>query len=151
MTRVPFSMLTLAALLGMAAPALASDAFQPNRTEELLSAAGFQAVPANTPERAAQMAMLTPHKVLAQPNGASFTFVYADPKGCNCLYMGDSSDMQAYERLVSQERTSEGIANAEAIRAETLLDWPAWGPFGGWAWAGPVFIHGGGHVGHLHR
>lgn len=133
-----------------AASAAPTAGFQPNHTEELLAAAGFQAVPANTPERAAQLGSLDPHRLIAQPNGATFTYVYADPQGCQCLYMGDSQDVQAFEQLTSKERIAHEYANAAAARDTAAFDWDLWGPYPGWAWAGPVFIHGG-FGGHRHH
>ena len=119
-------------------------------TEQMLAAAGFQAVPANTPERQAEMAYLQAGRLTAQPRGQGFTYVFADPRGCNCLYMGDAADYQEYQRLALNEKQSQRYADAAADRGFNSMHWGLWGPYDGWGWQGPIFVHGGfgGHGGH---
>jgi hypothetical protein len=121
----------------------------PTPTEQMLSAAGFQAVPANTAERQADIAKLPRRRVIAQPNGDSFTYVYADPTGCSCLYLGNDVQYQAYQKL-SQDRTI-AQQNADAASAYRFrhLEWNLWGPVGQWGLQGSMFPRGGfdGHDG----
>ena len=153
----------LAAAVAFAAgiPAASSAAVhmpKPSRMERTLAAAGFQAVPANTPQRENELATLPRDRLVAQPRGDGFTYVLADPGGCGCLYMGDAADYQAYQRLAMKHRASQ--RNADAAERLNALNWDLWGPYDGWGWQGPNFIHsdrgfgghlGGGRVGRGHR
>src|SRR4030095_16771461 len=56
--------------------------------ERVLTAAGFQARPADTPEKLAHLESLPPRKVLLQPQNGERRYVYADPTSCKCLYVG---------------------------------------------------------------
>jgi hypothetical protein len=62
-------------------------------TENLLSAAGFRTVIANTPQRQQQLKVLPPNKVtLVQRNGQNY-YVYADPTN-NQAYVGTPSRLR---------------------------------------------------------
>jgi hypothetical protein len=138
-------------LVAAVAPAAAQQrTFKPDRTERLLSAAGFEAIPANTPERAAELAAMKPNRLVAQPNGGSFTYVYADPDGCNCLYMGDAADYSTYQKLALNARIAQQNADAASDARFSSLNWGLWGPYPRWGWVGPVFVHGGGFHGGDH-
>lgn len=131
-----------------AAAYAAASGHAPSRLEQMLSAAGFEAVPVNSPERQAEVATLPQNRLIQQPRGSSFTYVLADPKGCACLYMGDAADYQAYQQLAHEQRVAQ--LNADAADAYPL-NWDLWGPYAGWGWNGPRFIHygGGGHGAHF--
>jgi len=67
-------------------------------TENLLSAAGFRTVIANTPQRQEQLKALPPNKVtLVQRNGKNY-YVYADPANYQ-VYVGTPSEYQKYQQL----------------------------------------------------
>jgi uncharacterized membrane protein YgcG len=143
----PLRLACAAAAIAAALPAAASAAVSTRtvtRTEQMLAAAGFQAVPANTAERQADMAALPAGRVIAQPHGDGFTYVLADPTGCACLYMGDAGDYQAYQRLLLGRNAGQYYDPY----AYNSLNWNLWGPFDGWGW-GSNFLHGGlgGHGG----
>ena len=68
------------------------------QTENLLSAAGFRTVIANTPQRQEQLKALTPDKVtLVQRNGKNY-YVYADPAHWQ-IFVGTPSQYQKYQQL----------------------------------------------------
>ncbi|WP_157871012.1 hypothetical protein [Gluconacetobacter diazotrophicus] len=99
-----------------------------------LSQAGFVAHPADTTARYAMMNTLPPGQLTYRPSSMGPIYLYADPIGCGCVYMGSEA---AY-------RTSRGAAPAgkgrkaasvqqdlEAMVAENrrdtaLWDWSAW-------------------------
>jgi hypothetical protein len=101
-------------------------------TERLLSAAGFEQRPADTPERRAQLATLPPHKLIGQPRDGTLAYVYADPTPCGCLYAGDQKAYQAYQKLLTEQRIADWRATTAAMDQDTALDWDTWGPFGWW-------------------
>ena len=102
--------------------------------EDALLAAGFMSRPADTPERADMLARLPDKKFVRRMNGGGqTTYVYADVKNCNCLYVGSERAYGAYRR----EQQRENIASEQEFAAMDYRDaawnWGAWGPYtGGW-------------------
>ena len=97
--------------------------------EDMLAAAGFTLVPANTPQRQASLKTLPPHKFVRLLHGNTGTSVYADPTICNCLYMGDQAAYGRYRENVFLNH----IADEQQMTAEmnqSALDWGPWGPMG---------------------
>ena len=125
-------LITLAACLALAACATPQQRAEDR--ENLLAAAGFTAVPANTPQRIASLRALPPNKVVQRTSGSSVRYVYADPLVCACLYVGDQGAFGRYRDEVFKRQ----LANEQAMTAQMNLDswdWGAWGP-GPW---GPVY------------
>ena len=122
--RRPTSHLALAACLAIAACATPQQRAE-NR-ENLLSAAGFAVLPANTPARVASLRSLPPNKVVQQVKGGTVRYVYADPLVCACLYTGDQA---AYGRY-RQEMFQRQLADEQAMTAQMYqTDWD-YGPWG---------------------
>lgn len=96
--------------------------------EDLLAAAGFTLVPANTAPRQASLSSLPPHKFVHQVRNGKAIYTYADPTICDCLYVGDQA---AYDRY-RQDVFAKNLANEQASTAELEqnMDWGPWGP--GW-------------------
>ena len=89
--------------------------------EDSLTAAGFTARPANTPERVAMLKRLPPHRFVQKPAGDTMDYVYADPVVCDCLYVGSQ---QAYAQYVRDEQ-QQNLANEQLLAAQEYSD-PAW-------------------------
>lgn len=123
----PFA--ALAACLAVAACATPQQRAE-NR-ENLLAAAGFTVLPANTHERSASLRTLPANKVVQQVRGGTVTYVYADPLVCACLYVGDQAAYGRYRQEVFQRR----LANEQELTAQlnqSNWDYGPWGgPFGG--------------------
>ena len=95
--------------------------------EDMLAAAGFSLVPANTPQRQASLSALPPHKFVHQVRNNAVVFIYADPTICDCLYVGNQA---AYDRY-RQDVFAQNIANEQEMTAQiNQMDWGVWGP--GW-------------------
>ncbi len=110
-----------------ASAAAAGCAAQVQQKEDLLAAAGFTLVPADTPQRQASLASMPPHKFSRQVRNNAVIYTYADPTICDCLYVGNEA---AYDRY-RQEVFAKNLANEQAMTAETYqMDWGGWGP--GW-------------------
>jgi len=95
--------------------------------ENLLSAAGFNVLPASTPERVASLRSLPPNTVMQRQHGGSVSYVYADPLVCACLYVGDQAAYGRYRQEVFQRQ----LANQQAMTAQMYQDpWNEgpWGP-----------------------
>ena len=102
--------------------------------ENDLSAAGFNDKPANTPERQAMLARLPANKFVRNVKGDTVKYVYADPKSCNCLYVGTQQAYGAYVKTMQ----AKNLADEQQMTAEEYSDpawnWGAWGPWGGFGW-----------------
>jgi hypothetical protein len=90
--------------------------------EQLLAAAGFQAKPADTPEKLANLRTMPPRKLVSQAKDGKFVYSYADADYCHCLYVGGPTEYSAYQRLAVQKE----------IALEASMDWDMWG--GPWWW-----------------
>lgn len=100
-------------------------------TEAMLGAAGFSMEPANTPELAAQLQALPPHRLLMQApkeKGAPPVFVYGDPDQCHCLFVGGPANYQSFQQFVVQRRIADEQMNAAMMNENAALDWGMWTP-----------------------
>src|ERR1700738_632536 len=70
---------------------------QVDAKEDLLAAAGFTMRMADTPERPASLQQLPPDKVVPKSEKGQTEYVYADPKVCDCLYVGNTAAYNAYK------------------------------------------------------
>jgi hypothetical protein len=93
-------------------------------TERALVSAGFQVKRADTPEKLAHLQTLPARKILRGQHAGQPYYVYADPKGCTCLYAGTEPQYQKYRELVREE-----TAAAEAkLVTDDASDFRLWGP-----------------------
>ena len=98
--------------------------------ENMLAAAGFQMKPADTPNRVAHLQTLTPLKLLPYTRtDGKLLYVYADPKGCNCLYVGDETAYQRYRELAQQQKIAQEQMVTAQMNADAAMDWGLWGPY----------------------
>jgi hypothetical protein len=72
-------------------------------TGKLLAAAGFQAKPADTPEKLANLRAMPPRQLVSQAKDGTVVYAYADPDYCQCLYVGGPTEYSAYQRLAVQQ------------------------------------------------
>jgi hypothetical protein len=95
--------------------------------ENMLSAAGFKMVPANTPTREAHLKSLPADKITPVQREGTTYYTFADPKN-NVLYVGQDQEYQRYRQLrLQKQMADEQLATAE-MNEDT---WGAWGPWGG--------------------
>jgi hypothetical protein len=97
-------------------------------TEKMLSAAGFQVLPANTPQRQASLTELAPNTISRQIRGNDVFYVFPDPEG-NFLMVGDQAAYSRYENLMQQQQISD--QNLMAAQMATMPGmWGGWGYYG---------------------
>ncbi|MFT8665013.1 hypothetical protein [Acetobacter orientalis] len=103
----------------------------------LLSQAGFIARPADTTARYAMMNTLPPGQLTFRPSTSGPVYLYADPIGCGCVYMGSEA---AYQNLRetnnarAQNKKKQPVSaldelhsmEAENRRDTAWWDWSAW-------------------------
>jgi hypothetical protein len=102
------------------------------QVEPILSAAGFHALPADTPARKAELNRLTPLKMRFFPRNGQMHYWYADPYYCNCIYSGSEKAYDTYQRLRLQqqmanqeEMSSQMNEDAAAQENMNFMMWPA--------------------------
>jgi hypothetical protein len=99
------------------------------KTESILSASGFQMKPADTPDRIAHLQSLTPLKVVPHTKDGRLVYVYADPKSCKCLFVGDEQAYQRYQALAIKEQLAQEQVMAAQMNEDAAMNWGLWGPF----------------------
>lgn len=107
--------------------------------EDNLAAAGFVDRPANTAARQAMLARLPSHQFVRRVRGDAVSYVYADPTGCNCLYVGNQQAYGRYQRQQQRQNIADQNALAAAEYSDPAWNWGAWGGFGPGFGYGPGF------------
>ncbi len=97
------------------------------KTENLLSAAGFKAIPATTPQQQAHLKTLPAHKVTMVVRDGKTYYVFPD-QAHKVLYVGQDAQYQEYQRLRLQNQMAEDQVQAAEMNSE--YGWGAWGGFG---------------------
>jgi hypothetical protein len=97
---------------------------QTHWSEQLLTAAGFHIEPAGTAEERAHLQALRSRTVVQEERDGERRYVYADPEGCTCLYMGDEQQYQKYQKLKIQK-------NVAGEQASTMMYQNLWNR---WPW-----------------
>jgi len=124
--------IALSALLAITAtPAFAASKHSIQKKEDSLAAAGFVVKPANTPARLDMLKRLPANKFVQRVRGDNVAYVYADPKNCNCLYVGSQAAYGAYRQQVQQKQIADEQLDAANSYNDASWDWGAWGPWGG--------------------
>ncbi len=99
-----------------------------NNTENMLAAAGFKVIPANTPQRQSSLAALPPYKIQRQIRGNKVYYVYPDDQQ-NFAFIGDQAAYGTYQSMVAQQQISD--QNLMAAQMMTMPGvWPGWGYWG---------------------
>lgn len=115
-SRRAFSLVLPAVLAGCAT-------LRGHREDNPLHDAGFVARAADTPARQAMLLRLPPERFLRHYHGGKVSFVFADPGGCDCLYVGNVRSFRRYWR-----RRGDPVGRAEDHH-DLFWDWNAWGVF----------------------
>ena len=98
--------------------------------ENMLAAAGFQMKPADTPKRVAHLQMLTPLKLLPYTRtDGKLLYVYADPKACKCIWVGDQAAYQRFQQLALQQQIAQEQMMTAQMNEDAAMNWGLWGPF----------------------
>jgi len=98
-------------------------------TEQLLSAAGFEAKVADTPEKLAHLQTLDQQALVRHTKDGKNCYVYADAKQ-KCLYVGDEAAYQKFRALQVQMEVADENQMAAMENRAAAMRWEVWG--GGW-------------------
>jgi hypothetical protein len=86
-------------------------------TGQLLISSGFNPIAATTPELVARLMSFPPNQFLLRKKGDRPYYVYADPSGCTCAYVGNMTAMDKYRAsfgaLPADTLSSGGFTNPE--------------------------------------
>ena len=93
------------------------------RLEPMLTQAGFRMVPANTPARRLRLSELTPLKINYVSRNGTLSYWFSDPYVCDCIYVGNQQQNNAYERL--KQESAELISGAEQEKYDEYMAGPA--------------------------
>ncbi len=119
----------VAALLSGCAAARKDEAMSVERT---LAAAGFQMKFADTPEKIDELATLPQRTLAPQERDGELFYVYADPKYCNCLYVGTDKAYERYQKLALQQKLAREKVEAAEMNEDASMNWGMWGGWGPW-------------------
>jgi hypothetical protein len=101
--------------------------------ENMLSAAGFKAMPADTTERQQHLTSLPADKITTVQRNGSQYYVFPDPKQ-NVLYVGQEQQYQQYRKLrLEKQMADEELATSMNNDDAAWGVWGAW-PARGWVW-----------------
>lgn len=95
--------------------------------EPLLVAAGFQKRVADTPQKLAHLRQLEPLKLVPHARRTSVYYVYADPDGCRCAYVGNEMAFEQYQGLVLKQNISETKVSVTEVDENSMMGWGSWG------------------------
>jgi hypothetical protein len=79
-------------------------------TGQLLISSGFNPIAATTPEMVNRLMSFPPNQFQLRQKGGRPYYVYADPSGCTCAYVGSVAAMNKY-------RASYGALPADTLSA----------------------------------
>lgn len=104
-------------------------------TEQMLAAAGFVMIPAETPEEMANLNSLTPLKVEFSVKDNKPLYWYADPYNCKCVYTGDQAAYDSYQKIRVAQNIADEQEEAALMNEQAMTDANMWGWLGGpWGW-----------------
>ena len=90
----PISRLGYVALIALLASVAPGNAQQ--TTGQLLITSGFNPIAATTPSMVERLMTFPAHQFVSRNKGGRTYYVYADPSGCTCAYVGGAAAMDKY-------------------------------------------------------
>jgi hypothetical protein len=112
------------------------------RKIDLMVAAGFVPKPAVTAAAREQMDSLTPLRMQRYLKDNQFIYVFPDPKGCDCVYVGNQTQYARYRELAIKQEIAEDQLQSQQWYDSRPPYWgyPYWGYGPGWpgarGWSG---------------
>ena len=96
--------------------------------EQILTDAGFQMRAADTPEALAYLQTLPTRKMLVGSANGAPQYAYADPTGCQCLYVGNELNYEELRKLQRDRALAADqlriITRREALDSLWRATWP---------------------------
>src|SRR5271155_422192 len=125
MSRIFLSALCLMLLATLSACSLFQETpeARARRLEPMLSAAGFNILPADNDQKISAIQSLPPLKMRYYTKDGKLRYWFADPDYCHCVYVGNETAYQSYQKLKLQSQMaqqSEMAAELNEDAAEQL-------------------------------
>ena len=117
------------ALCAVLAGCAAIERHEADQTEQMLAAAGFQMRSADTPAKLADLERLQQHKLVRHERDDEATYVYADAADCKCLYTGNQTSYDEFQKLQVQENVAQQEMMAAEMNQQAAMNWEMWGPW----------------------
>jgi len=95
--------------------ALSTPSYAQQTTGQQLISSGFNPIAATTPEMVARLMSFPANQFVSRNKGGRAYYVYADPSGCTCAYVGSVTAMNKYQ------------ASFGALPADAMLSGPSGG------------------------
>ena len=102
------------AVAGLGLFAVATSCVSARTTENLLAQAGFRQLPADTQKKVVHLETLPDRRLVGRVYQGKQYYVYSDPTGCHCLYLGTVQQYETYRRLLQEYRLAQSAAVQEA-------------------------------------
>ena len=129
--RIQFALIFAAAL---ALLIFASGCATTGASENLLAAAGFKQITADTPKKQELLNTLPKNQLtLINWKGQSY-YVQPDASATNVAWVGRPAEYQAYEQLRLAKQMSNDNLMAAQMNQDAMYRWG-----GAWGWGGPAF------------
>ncbi|WP_234680352.1 hypothetical protein [Bradyrhizobium monzae] len=106
---------TIVSVVLLAEVILSARVYAQQSTGQLLISSGFNPIAATTPEMLNRLMSFPPNQFQLRQKGGRPYYVYADPSGCTCAYVGSVSAMDKY-------RASYRALPADALSASGFTD-----------------------------
>lgn len=98
-----------------------------NEKQHMLSAAGFKAIPANSPQRVEHLNSLPDNTLTTANLNGHHYFIFPD-RSENILLVGQEPQYQRYQKM----RLENDLPVDQATTAQITDDWTGWGSWGRW-------------------
>src|SRR4029077_17214607 len=120
--RTSFNIVSVIALL-----ALTVGCATTNSNSDLLSAAGFKRVPADTPQKQELLKTLSPGRITLITWKRKQFYVQPDVPN-NLAFVGTPAEYQTYQQLRLARQLSNENLMAAQMNQNAMMGWGAWGP-----------------------
>lgn len=97
---------------------LNSSAHSQQSTGQMLIAAGFNPIAATTPEMVKKLMSLPANQFQQRQKAGRTYYVYADPSGCTCAYVGSPQAMKRYSSSLGTPLPTDWVPQGGGISAE---------------------------------
>jgi len=102
----------------------AAPGYAQQSTGQLLISSGFNPIAATTPEMVNRLMSFPPNQFQLRQKGGRPYYVYADPTGCTCAYVGSVAAMNKYRAsygaLPADTLSTGGFTNPERNLIESM-------------------------------
>jgi hypothetical protein len=131
MKQILIASLLMGLALGLLACAGPDSPQAMQQSDELLISAGFDAIPANTPERMQHLKSMPQHRILHAVRDGKDYYLWADAQYDQCLWVGNWQDYQRYKKLGWDMYNQGGQARDNYLDgwSNGPVNWDMWGPW----------------------